>query len=111
MEIRKNSPLVSSGLGATSGANNSMLKRGSMNFTDGGNNTQGYPFVGLANRQYYTCFMNSILQCLVATPNLLSSLCSLRTNPKLNVRSSYKGKMSSHLIGFLDTYQNAVKRN
>ena len=39
------------------------------------------PFLGLQNRQFYTCFMNSILQCLVATPNFVAALTSLKQNP------------------------------
>lgn len=96
---------MSSGLGATSGTSNGML-----NF-NGDGNAQSYPFVGLANRQYYTCFMNSILQSLLATPNLIPALCSLKSTPKLNKRSQYKGKISSQLIEFIHTYQNAAKQN
>mmetsp|Transcript_13811 Transcript_13811/g.17482 ORF Transcript_13811/g.17482 Transcript_13811/m.17482 type:complete len:158 (+) Transcript_13811:796-1269(+) len=92
--IRKNSPLVSSGLGATSSTGNSLLNRGSTNLAQE-SIEQNYPFLGLQNRQYYTCFMNSILQSLIATPNFLSALVSLKQHPQLNQRSQYKGKVSS----------------
>ena len=76
LEIRKNGPLMQSGLDATSGLNNNLLKRSSLH--PDMNITTSLPFLGLPNRQYYTCFMNSILQSLIATPNLLQALCSLK---------------------------------
>ena len=51
--------------------------------------------------------MNAILQCLIATPNFAPALTSLKGNPQLNRRSQYKGKVSSYLIEFLNTYMNA----
>ena len=68
LEIRKNSPLVSSAIGTT--FDNNYLKRSST-FLAEETHQQNYPYLGLQNRQYYTCFMNSILQCLIATPNFL----------------------------------------
>jgi ubiquitin C-terminal hydrolase len=47
------------------------------------------PFLGLQNRRFYTCFMNAILQCLIATPNFSDSLISLKMTPHLNRRSQY----------------------
>ena len=51
--------------------------------------------------------MNSILQCLIATPNFASGLISLKHNPILNRRSKFEGKVSTQLIEFLNTYNNA----
>ena len=76
MDIRKNG----GGLGA---AGNSMMKRSSLV----GGQDAVHPFLGLQNRQYYTCFMNSILQCLIATPHLMPALCSLKQKPLLNKKS------------------------
>ena len=51
--------------------------------------------------------MNSILQCLIATPNFVQSLIALKNNPLQNRRSKYEGKVSTYLIEFLNTYTNA----
>ena len=103
MDIRKPGRFVSSGLEATSnsGTNNLGQQRTSMM------ESVNYPFLGLQNRKFYTCFMNAILQCLVATPNFSAALTSLKQNPHLNRRSSYQGKVSTQLIEFLNTYTNA----
>ena len=42
-------------------------------------------FVGLQNPKKYTCFMNSIVQCLVATPGFVSSL--TMNQPRFNSQS------------------------
>ena len=73
LEIRKPSPLISSGLEATN------ARLGKQRSTVGQDSAS--PFLGLQNRQFYTCFMNSILQCLVATPNFVAALTSLKQNP------------------------------
>ena len=47
--------------------------------------------------------MNSILQCLIATPNFISALISI--NPQqTNSKSHYKGKIATQLIELLNTY-------
>lgn len=68
------------------------------------------PFVGLANRKFYTCFMNSVMQCLVGTPNLLRRLTGLKNNPQLNQRSQYRGRISSQLVEFATTYESAKQQ-
>ena len=62
------------------------------------------PFHGLENPKLYTCYMNSILQAFVATPNFLASMASLKGNPMPNRKSQYKGKISTDLIELFQFY-------
>lgn len=55
--------------------------------------------------------MNSLLQCLVATPNFSQALISMKSNPQPNRRSQYQGKVSTQLIEFLNTYESAKNSN
>ena len=100
MDIRKPGRFVNSGIEATSNS-------GSFARTSSLIENVNYPYLGLQNRKFYTCFMNAILQCLIATPNFTAALISLKQNPHLNRRSSYNGKVSTQLIEFLNTYNNA----
>ena len=65
------------------------------------------PFHGLENPKLYTCFMNSILQALVATPNFLSAL---KRNPSLNKKSQYKGKISKGVDDLFQVYQKSLNK-
>lgn len=63
---------------------------------------RGDPFIGLHNKQKYTCYMNSVLQCLVATPNFMKTMFSNTGN--VNSKSTYKGSISKNLKLFLASY-------
>jgi ubiquitin C-terminal hydrolase len=68
------------------------------------------PFVGLQNKLKYICFLNSVCQCLIATPGLVEALGGKGSGVvkiKLNGKSHYKGKIANKFIELISHYNQA----
>ena len=59
-------------------------------------------FTGLPNDKHYQCYMNSVLQCLLATPQFKHAFQEAQENPK----SRFKGAILACFKRFLGEYED-----
>jgi ubiquitin C-terminal hydrolase len=61
----------------------------------------------MPNTMLYICYMNSVLQCLIATPGFSEGIRNFNRR-QYNSASMYKGRIASKFADFLNVYNQSV---